>query len=84
MYTHGMKAVIRMWGNSLAIRIPKNLAADAGIKEGTEVELSAKDGRLHVAPVLSLETLLEQITPENLHTEIRDIWNDPPVGKELW
>ncbi len=51
-----MRAHIRKWGNSLALRIPKAFAADANFGEGTPVELTLVDGRLIAAPVRSPET----------------------------
>ncbi len=82
MYTHGMKAVIQKWGNSLAIRLPKAFAVQLGITEGREVDMNmAKDG-LHISPAKeSLEELLAKITPENLHGETM---TGIPVGREIW
>ncbi len=76
---------IQKWGNSLAVRIPKDIVLDLGLDYGTFVELRAVDGRLHVIPQqgprYTLEELVAQITPENRHGEID--WG-PPVGKEVW
>ena len=36
---------IAKWGNSLAVRIPKDVAEALGLKEGDEVELKAGRGR---------------------------------------
>ena len=33
-----MKATVRKWGNSLALRIPRSFADDADVKEGSRVE----------------------------------------------
>jgi antitoxin MazE len=41
-------AIVRRWGNSLALRIPRDIAAALGIDESTEVQLDVKDGRLVV------------------------------------
>jgi antitoxin MazE len=83
-----MKARVKKWGNSLAVRIPKPLAAEIGLSENAEVELSSDRGRLVVSPLkrtrkrkYSLKEMLRGITPENLHGEI-DF--GPPVGKEVW
>src|SRR5689334_20999073 len=35
-----MKTRVQKWGNSLALRIPKSFAAEAGLREDTSVELS--------------------------------------------
>ncbi len=80
-----MEAHVRKWGNSLALRIPKSFAAEAGLTENLPVELSILEGRLIVQPrteePLSLESLLAEITKENLHGE----WDTgSAVGKETW
>lgn len=41
-----MRTTIRRWGNSLALRVPREVAADAGMGEGTVVELIAEEGRI--------------------------------------
>lgn len=82
MYTHHMKTVIRIWGNSLAIRIPKTYADDAGFVSGAAVQLTpAKDGLRIVRSEDALDDLLARITPENLHGETS---TDTPQGIEQW
>lgn len=80
-----MRAEVKKWGNSLALRIPKALAEEVGLESGSRVELIAENGRLHVIsvkrPRYTLEELVAQITPDNRHGEI-DI--GPAVGKEVW
>ena len=80
-----MKTRVQKWGNSLALRIPKSFAAEAGIHEDAPVELSLVEGRLVVQPItpppLRLDDLLRGITEENCPGE----WNTgPAVGKEVW
>ncbi len=80
-----MKARIRKWGNSLALRIPKSFAAEVGLCENLVVDLSVGAGALVVQPHKEepclLEDLLRGVTPENLHGE----WDTgPAVGKEVW
>ena len=36
---------ISKWGSSLAVRIPKAIAEEWGVKEGTAIELSRDDNR---------------------------------------
>jgi antitoxin MazE len=80
-----MVATIAKWGNSLAIRIPQNLAKEINLAEGSEVELSLLDGNLVITPRTrhrySLEDLVQAITPENLHQEIE---SGTAVGNEVW
>jgi len=82
-----MKTRVQKWGNSLAVRIPKSFAEDAGLHSESEIELSLVDGQLVIALVSKkkkkyrLEDLLEGITDENLHGET-DF--GAPVGDEVW
>jgi antitoxin MazE len=80
-----MKTRVQKWGNSVAVRIPKSVAAEARINQDAVVELSLADGILQVTPVgqpsFTLESLLKGITDENLHEEIG---TGPPTGREAW
>ena len=79
-----MRVAIRKWGNSLALRIPRMLAADTHLTSGSQVDVAVEDGRLIVAPVtagMTLDALLAAVTPENLHGEIS---TGRPVGGEAW
>jgi antitoxin MazE len=78
-----MRATICKWGNSLGLRIPRGLAEDAGLAEGSVVELRLEDGRLVAEPVVAekLESLLAKVTPKNRH---RDLFVDSPRGRETW
>jgi antitoxin MazE len=80
-----MKARVQKWGNSLALRIPKHMAVEAGLKEDAVVELSLFEGMVMVRPIksapLTLDQLLGGITDENLPGE----WDTgPAAGKEVW
>jgi len=80
-----MKTRVQKWGNSLALRIPKSFAAEAGLHADAAVELSLVDGKLVVQPIkpprLTLSQLLRGITEDNLPGE----WDTgPAVGKEVW
>lgn len=79
-----MRAPVRRWGNSLALRIPKALAERSRLSEGTEVDLAVEGGRLVVTPVApapSLAELLARVTDENRHAEVA---TGRPVGREAW
>lgn len=80
-----MVAMIAKWGNSLAVRIPQDLAKEMNLTEGSEVELVLVDGNLVIKPKTrrqySLEELIQAITPENLHGEID---SGTAMGNEAW
>ena len=79
-----MTTQVGKWGNSLAVRIPGTYAKELDLQEGAEVEVTCvKDGLLlkRRPREYTLEELLKQITPENIHGETD--WG-PPVGNEAW
>jgi antitoxin MazE len=70
------------WGNSLAVRIPKPLAEEAGVREGDSIVIEATEGVINLRPkqrVPTLSELVAQITPDNHYEEIR---TGPERGKE--
>ncbi len=80
-----MRTRVQKWGNSLALRIPKPLADQAHISQGSLVEIKVVDDVLRielVAPeAYTLDSLLEGITEENIHEEID---TGEAQGKEVW
>lgn len=80
-----MHVRVQKWGNSLAVRIPKPLAEDAQVKEGTVLNLAVSEGMVVATPVeqrkWSLKQLLAQVNKRNLHTEVKF---GPSVGREIW
>lgn len=78
-----MRTEIARWGNSLALRLPRPIADQVGIAEGTPVEIDIEGDQLVIRPALprySLDKLLAGITPDNLPDESFD---DAPRGREL-
>ncbi len=80
------KAQMVKWGNSLAVRIPKVVAEEAELMEGDELVIEVQSqGALAVKAARkppTLDELIAQITPENLH---KPAWpEDGPVGNEAW
>ncbi len=78
-----MTATIQKWGNSLALRIPQAVAKQIHVQEGDAVSLRVSAAGLTVKPSpkrLSLDELLAQVTPENLHPATT--WG-ADVGREV-
>jgi antitoxin MazE len=79
-----MIAKTAQWGNSIGVRIPRDLAKKAGIGVGSTVEIDEADDGIIIRPVgkkeYSLRELVSRITPRNRHGEI-DFGH--PVGKEI-
>lgn len=46
-----MLAKIQKWGNSLALRIPKGVAKQAGLACDSLVEIKLVDGQIHIVPL---------------------------------
>jgi antitoxin MazE len=76
-----LTANVARWGNSLALRLPKAVARQSGLTDGTAVELEARSGTITIRRAgLRLEELLARVTPENCHHEVD--WGRP-IGNEL-
>ncbi len=75
---------MRKWGNSIGVRIPAGILTELNLSAEKKVDLRSEAGRIIIEPIIdsqeTLEQLLGQITPDNLHSEI-DFGQ--PVGKEL-
>lgn len=80
-----MRARVQRWGNSLAVRIPKRLADEAGIGAGTAVDVSLDGGAIVARPVapmrVTLDELLERLDPATRPPATA--WG-APVGREAW
>jgi len=77
-----MQAVIQKWGNSLGFRIPSLWAKDNNVKSGSTVEVIAEKGKIIILPQKkTLDGMLAQVTPENIHSEIS---TGSPAGNEEW
>lgn len=45
-------ATVKKWGNSLAVRIPSDLAKNINIEDGSEVTISSDGQVLTISPIL--------------------------------
>lgn len=77
-----MQTKVTKWGNSLGVRIPQWVAEKAEINDGAIVEISLKDDIIVIKKKkLSLDEMLNDITAENLHSEVD---TGSAVGREIW
>ena len=82
-----MRAQLKKWGNSLAIRVPTGFLAELDLSENSTVDLSVDNGKLIIVPVqrrrwkYSIEELLAGVTEENIPPETH--WGSPVVD-EIW
>ena len=78
----GANLQVGKWGSSLAVRIPKAVAEQCGISEGSAMEIDVQSGRIVMwKRNYDLADMVSRITPENLHPE-EDM--GPPQGSERW
>lgn len=80
-----METTIQKWGNSLAVRLPKEVTRKLALRAGRRVRVYEERQEVVIAPAreteMSLKELVAGITPENLHAET--VWAKP-LGREIW
>ena len=78
----GANLNVRKWGSSLAVRIPKAIAEQWGVSEGSAIEMASQGDRVVMRKrPYDLADMLSEVTDENLHPE-QD--TGAPQGKEQW
>jgi len=77
-----MTVALKKWGNSLALRIPKDVAKTLCIDDNSILELKVESGKIVLEPKSNtlLEKLVSQINSDNLHKEI----DTGKLGNEEW
>lgn len=82
-----MSTKVQKWGNSLAMRFPKEITKKFNLSEGVEVDIISKAKNIVIKPKskfikkFTLEELLSRITPKNRHRETN--WGKS-IGREIW
>lgn len=77
-----MRTRLRQWGKSMGVCIPKTLAAEVELRDGSPIELRLDGATIIIEPCVRLPglgDLLEGIRPDNVHREV-DI--GPAAGDE--
>lgn len=78
----GAQSKICKWGSSLAVRIPKPIAEQWGVHEGSAVEMISRGNQVILRKkTFNLAEMLATVTDENLHPEVD---TGPAQGKEAW
>lgn len=75
---------VQKWGNSLGIRIPKQIADDMKLHDGTSVQIYKNKDTLCIqrfSEPLTLEKALSDI-PDNFVPESEQY--GMPIGSEIW
>ena len=68
-----MQSQVKKWGNSASIRIPAAILDAVHVSIDQDVDIRVENGRIVIEPIskpVTLEILLSQITPDNLHGEV--------------
>jgi antitoxin MazE len=80
-----MQTKIQKWGNSLGIRIPRSFSKEAGLDNGTTIEISLENDKIIINPIRKrkylLEDLVNRVNSNNIHAEVE---TGNPVGGETW
>ncbi len=78
-----MQVQLTRWGNSLGMRIPKELASRFGLLEGARVEVRAEADRIVITlprPKYRIEDLVADMTHDNMRQAFD--WG-PDFGREI-
>ena len=83
---------VKIWGNSLGVRIPKKVADALKLHDGSKIKISLDGNKImlesesnpffDLSQDLNLTTLLSKITSKNKHSS--DELEDEMVGSEFW
>jgi len=80
-----MDTTVQKWGNSLALRIPRSVAKDIRLHQGSVVDMTLVAGKIVVKPRrqrhYTLTQLLRGVTKRNRHAALD--WGGR-VGQEAW
>ncbi len=78
-----MRAIVKKWGNSAAVRVPAAVMEEARLEIDQPVDVRVENGRVVIEPLatpeFTLDALLAGVTRENLHEEESF---GSPVGRE--
>ena len=78
----GAKSHVAKWGTSLAVRIPKPIAEQWGVHEGSAIEMVSRGDQVVMSKrAYSLADMLARVTADNLHSEVD---TGPAQGNEEW
>jgi len=81
-----METSIQQWGNSLAVRLPRDLTRKLKLRAGSRVFVSPRAHSIVIKPNMvtmhkTLDDLLGEIKTKRRQGEVD--WGSP-VGKEVW
>ena len=77
------QAVIRTWGNSQGIRIPKKIMDQAGLKVADLIEISVRDDAIILKKTFKHKSFEERLAEYDGNISIVDFDWGEPVGREM-
>ena len=78
----GVRVHVAKWGTSLAVRIPKPIAEQWGVVNGSVIDIVLRGDRVILSRrPHSLAEMMSRVIPDNLHAELG---TGRPVGNEAW
>jgi len=84
-----MTVTVKKIGGSMAVVIPKTMANELELAEGTKLEISSSHAAIVLRrqgrrPRRPLAQIVAQIKPSTYRRHNRELLQDGPVGKEIW
>jgi antitoxin component of MazEF toxin-antitoxin module len=84
-----MTVVVKKLGGSVAVVIPKTVAREMELSEGTSLDMTASPSEIVLRkqgrrPRRSMRQIVAQIDPAAYRRNNREFRDDRPVGKEIW
>jgi antitoxin MazE len=83
-----MKTKAQKWGNSLAVRVPSDVAQAIGLHRDDALEIEVVKGKIVLTPAnrraparYDLGALVKRINPRNRY---REVDFGKPEGREIW
>lgn len=74
-----MKVQIAKWGNSAAVRLPKTVLDELGVKPGSELDMVVEGRQLRLSPARKVRTIEEVVE------EMKRLGGaDYDYGQDLW
>jgi antitoxin component of MazEF toxin-antitoxin module len=84
-----MTVMVKKIGGSVSVVIPKALAIEMGLSDGTSLEVTCSDDAIVMRkpgrrPRRSLKSIVAQIRPASYRRRNRELSENGPIGKEHW
>lgn len=78
-----MHTQIKKWGNSNAVRIPKDLLDTLGLKENDKIEIRIENGKLIIEPLYKHKSLEERLAEYDGEYNYGEWDTGRPKGNEV-